>query len=299
MTKSQPVVILGICPRSGTNFLYNILQQHPDCVASPREGQDSLLYGIHHIQSYIGHTQKYWKPHWGQSESDLRESIGNGIQQYLTPKEETVAGHFVTKTPHTYNIEHFFDFFPSTKLIVILRSGPDAIESGVRSFKWNLDDSFRMYADSALRILKFAKKNRDNPNFHMVKYEDLLVKESGALKELLIFCGLDLKKFDFDLIDDMPVYGSSTTQEDSDSGDVHWSPVAKSIDFKPSERSAGWSRLKHWRFNYISGKYALKLGYGLQYQEKTSAFYLFNYWKDIEYFLFRVIRKSGLRPKSK
>jgi len=283
-----PIFIIGICPRSGTNFLNSIIQKHPDCTAASRGGQDNLLYGLNYLRQYVNHTGSFWKSHWGQSKDDLFEGIGSGLVEYLKPKEKVKA--FVTKTPHTYNIDKFFDLLPHAKLVLIIRNGPDAIESGVKSFNWNYDDSFQMYNESGQRILKFIESNTSNKNFIGVKYEDIINTESDAMKRVLEVCELDTTKFDFSEINSSPIIGSSTVKQKGGSQEVHWSPVPKTAGFKPDERSKNWSKWQHYRFNFVSGETAKALGYSLKYENKSIVYYLFNYYKICSYFVFRVAR---------
>lgn len=284
--------IIGICPRSGTNFLYNLLIRHPDCAPSIRGGQDNLLYKIHLLREYSKGTESYWKDHWGQSEPALKQSLSKGILDYLVPdEEEGKAKVHVTKTPHTFNLKTFFEFFPDCKLIITLRNGQDAIESGMRSFPWNYDDSCKMYKESADRILEFVKDNPDHPQLHVVKYETLVKEGSDALEQVLKFSDLDPERYDFKHLTDMPVYGSSNVKKKSGAEKVHWEPVKKDENFNPVGRSKDWSKWKHYRFNYWVGNRAKDLGYGLLHESKGPVYGLYNLGQDVYYFVFRVLRK--------
>ena len=286
---SQVVFIIGICPRSGTNFLYNLLAMHQDCQVSSRGGQDNLLYAADYLEEYCNKVSSYWKAHWGQSKQDLLMHLGNGLQKYLVPASTTKI--IITKTPHTYNLDSFFDIFPDSKLIVVIRDGPDAIESGVRSFNWTYEDSYRMWNASAQRIIDFKHRNSQNKNFLLVRFEDLVRKGQTTMKQVFAFCDLDVQRYDFDVIDNAPVVGSSSLKASMKFSAVHWKPVPKEKGFSPIGRASSWSTLKHYRYNFVCGKNAQALGYQLLYPNTGFPYRLYNAYKTFSYFIFRVVRR--------
>ena len=69
-TNTNPIFILGITPRSGTNFLQDILCLHPDCGAGPVR-EDFLLHYADFIQNYISNLSHTWRG-WIVDEESLQ-----------------------------------------------------------------------------------------------------------------------------------------------------------------------------------------------------------------------------------
>src|SRR6266853_4552738 len=111
-----PIFIMGIAPRSGTNFLHDLLLLHPDCDPDGRLlEEDHLIAHAHWLFRYINSVARLWKPRWGQEELRLEEQLlcehlGNGLISFLSVQLESRRVHsrrhtggkgrrLVTKTP--------------------------------------------------------------------------------------------------------------------------------------------------------------------------------------------------------
>lgn len=276
--KSNKIIfILGIMPRSGTNFLTNLLCHHPDCEKSviPEDGlvgrADFLVQYIHqllHVWEVNGDLSKI--SHLTPKELML-ESLGKGLTEFLIKAQEintnkngmkkpNLSERLVTKTPQVINLDKFFKLFPNQKLLILVRDGRALVESINRSFDYPREEAMRDWANAARNILKFEEtevKNRDK--YLIIKYEKLHTETEKEMRKILEFLKLDIKKYNFQKAIDLPVVGSSEFERGK--GEVHWKPVKKTQDFDPLARAGNWKRSQHERFNWLAKEELMQLGY--------------------------------------
>src|SRR3990172_9928745 len=69
----NPVFILGILPRSGTNFLNNLLLCHPDCEYPGIVWEDYYLASADLLQRYSERVYRRWPPDWKEK---VEEAMG-------------------------------------------------------------------------------------------------------------------------------------------------------------------------------------------------------------------------------
>ncbi len=177
--ESNPIFIAGILPRSGTNFLYQLLALHPDCQVGQVIWEDFLLAHTDLLVRYAETVQKHWNRTWAVQErvsqpvSALCRCLENGLisflqLQFYNEAQTRVSGssvvsspkRLVTKTPSIKNLQHFSTFFSNAHLIIVVRDGRALVESGVRSFDWDYEQATRAWADAARTIIQFD----DNPS---------------------------------------------------------------------------------------------------------------------------------------
>lgn len=272
---SEPeiIFILGIMPRSGTHFLWNLLCLHPDCDKSAIP-EDGLVSKSDLLARYINLNYHVW-----QSEGDLpaipardllTQSIGEGLMTFLRRARKAAdllegqpgkeAPYIVTKFPQVTNIDKFFRLFPKQKLLVLVRDGRDLAESINVSFRYSREEAIRDWATAARRIAAFEKKWADrNDQYCVIRYEDLHAHTEAEMRKIMGFLGLDIEKYDFSAALDLPVVGSSVFQRGE--GDVHWTPVSKTAAFNPLSRTQGWTRGQHERFNWLARSELRAFGY--------------------------------------
>ncbi len=257
-----PIFILGIMPRSGTNFLHRLLCQHPACGATntPPVREDYMVHHATWLARYLGRLRWQWG-HWGADDKfvePLANHVGNGLTTFL--QSLTDAQRFVTKTPSVANLKAFFKYFPHAYLLIIVRDGRSLVASGMNGFGWNFETATRQWAKSARSIITFLENNTAYADrFKVVKYEQLNADTVGQMEEVLSFLNLDVSQFDFDAALDTPVYGSSFMKQNGDQ--VTWKPQEKKKDFNAGERWSSWSSGRHKRFNGLAGRELKALGY--------------------------------------
>ena len=259
---SQPIFILGIMPRCGTNFLSNLLILHPDCVPRDTVWEDFTIAHADLLLRYSDRVTRHWDPKWGvsgQTRDEFNHSLGSGLTSFLTLHSR---GHrVVSKTPRVDNLELFFRFFPDAPLLILVRDGRAVLESGIRSFGWNREANLHSLSSAARKIVDFRRDHDANVHrYRIVKYEDLWQQPVQEMREILNFLDLAADDYDFDKAAQLPIRGSSDlVHQDEES--LHWDPVDKTPDFDPLSRFEHWSPAMHYRYNRVAGKHLEALGY--------------------------------------
>jgi len=270
-----PIFILGLAPRSGTNYLRELLTLHPECARSIHVGEDFLIQAISNLGRFVTQTCRFWKPSWGNDSTKLRLALGYGLANYLAP-QGCSARYVVTKTPSCKNAGRFADFFADARVIIIIRKGQDVVESFVKSFPSDFGYAARLWTQGAAEVLHVMHNTTliDSRRVMVVRYEELYQHNKETMQQILDFLGLDAGRFDFEKSSKCPVIGSSTYR--GSSANVSWSPVEKGEGFAPLTRSSHWSRFRHYRFNWIAGEQATRLGYTLEFRSRSPIYLAYN-----------------------
>ena len=277
----DPIFILGIMQRSGTNFLKDVVQLHPDC-GFPGHPlvEDYLAQNTEWLLRYTGSVARDWNGlgrinkedgspvDYSPLQEELAHCLGNGIISFLQAR--IGDKRLLTKTPSVRNLKHFFEFFPNARLIIVVRDGRAVVESGVKSFGWQYERGFQEWADAARSIIDFDKKHQNSKDKYLiVRYEDVLQNLEIEIKKILVFLELEVTTYDLQTALNLPVRGSSTVRSESDQ--MLWKAVDKPNNFNPLERWKSWEPGLHKRFNWIAGDCMQELGYELK-REHTNSF---------------------------
>ncbi len=260
----SPIYILGVSPRSGTNFLFDLIRLHPALDVADTVQEDFLLFGAEHLKEYITRVSSRWDTGWGMSENDvteLLESMGDAGLQFLRRRQGHPEKRLLTKTPEVHNLPVFFDLFPEAQPIIIVRDGRAVVESKMKSFDAEFAKACQAWATAAQLILDFKRKTPPD-KFRLVRYEDLYQQTHDVVRSLLEYLHLDPADYPFEKIDDLPVRGSSV--HFGESGELDWTPVPKTDAFNPLERFSHWTFRQHTEFNLLAGEQMRWLGYALQ-----------------------------------
>ena len=269
---TDPIFILGIMQRSGTNFLKDVVDLHPDC-GFPGHPlvEDYLAQNADWLVKYVKSVAKDWNAlgrgvDYSDLEEELIQSLGDGAIAFL--QSRIAQKRLLTKTPSVRNLKHFFKLFPNARLIIVVRDGRAVVESGVKSFGWQYEDAFHQWADAAARILEFDRLHKaSNYKYLIVRYEEVWNNLEEEVTKILQFLDLEKETYDFETALNLPVRGSSSARANSDK--LTWKGVEKPQDFNPLERWRTWDRERHDRFNWIAGYYMEAFGYELK-QDKTN-----------------------------
>ncbi len=276
----HPIFIVGILPRSGTNFLCQLLSLHPDCQVGGVLWEDFLLAHADLIVRYAETVQEHWNRTWaiqdrvGQPVRALCRSVGKGLISFLQLQvsDETqaqvnggsvVSGskRLVTKTPSVKNLQHFSKIFPDAHLIIVIRDGRALVESGVKSFNWGYDQTTRAWTDAARTIIQFDRDpSKGECKYLITRFEDLVHHTEGELRRIFSFLALDPNTYDFRAAASSPVIGSCESRRNGER-EIHWDPIERTPDFNPVDRASKWGRRMHERFNWIAGDELEHLGY--------------------------------------
>lgn len=299
----NPVFILGILPRCGTNFLCDLLCLHPDCGPPAPIWEDFLVGHTDLLDCYIDTVIGRWDPDWGVEEAArdrLAANLGSGLTAFLS--ERTEAKRVVTKTPRVDNLERFFRFFPDSRLLILVRDGRAVLESGIKTFGWHRDSGLHRLGEAARVILDFDAANRDSPwrdRYRIVRYEDLWVNLDQELRRILKFLDLDTDRYDFPAARGLPIRGSSTMRQSADSP-MHWEPVERTSEFDPMSRFRHWRRAEHERFNWVAGRYLDSFGYAeVRFGSGRLYWSAFNVFMDLKWRLVRLLGPIYLKLRGR
>jgi protein-tyrosine sulfotransferase len=263
IANADPIFILGIMPRSGTNYLLDLLCLHPRCAPTRTPvKEDFFLEPSDHLLAYMSDVRERWDPMWGTFDDKLmrrfRVGLGDGLVSFLWTERDR---RLVAKTPSVRHVDRFFTFFPRTRLLILVRDGRSVVQSCMSTLGWDFDHAARGWAAAAEEIRRFQRKTGSaTERYMLVRYEDLLDDLKGSLSEILRFVELDEDAFDLDAAAELPVRGSSSYFGPGRTS-VHWEPVAKGPDFDPKERWRSWSLDMHERFEWIAGSQLRYFGY--------------------------------------
>jgi len=284
---TAPIFILGIHGRSGTNFLADLLCLHPDCGIPAPIMEDYLVCHSDLLVRYAESVYWHWsrKPSFGVDESFadlLYQSIGNGLISFLT--SQINEKRLVTKTPSVGNLKYFFKLFPHAYLLILVRDGRAVVESSVKSFGWDYEETMRKWADAARTILDFDRDTKNsNVKYIIVRYEDLYSNTEEELRRIFAFLDLETETYNLDAALGLPVKGSSVFHGQKEKS-VHWKPVEKTSDFNPLQRWSRWNRALHERFNWLAGRYLVQFGYEKrQYATNRLLWVMYNRVLDIRW----------------
>jgi hypothetical protein len=252
-------MILGLTPRSGTNLLYRLLLEHPDCAPARQPGEDFVVHGVDHLVRYVDSVASMWNPDWnreGERATDLARALGRGWLAHLRPDADAAA--FVTKTPSVRGIAHLHRFLPEARVLALVRDGRDVAESGARSFGWTYGEAFRGWAAAAEELVSHTEAGSASGT-SIVRFESLVRDRRAEMGRVLEACGLDGDRFDFEASSKLPVYGSSTAA--GDGREIDWDPVPAPEGFDPVGRWSTWDGRLRARYDRVCGRVSARLGY--------------------------------------
>jgi protein-tyrosine sulfotransferase len=268
----RPIFILGILPRSGTNFLHQLICLHPDCTPTIF-WEDFLTYPATLLDAYAHAVYQEWMPVTTAKIESVIESpidcllrhLGDGLISLLY-NQQLPSKRVVTKTPWVRNLPYVFKLFPNAQLLILIRDGRSVVESGARSFYWDYRSAMQQWAEAAETILQFQQDYAQDQRYLIVKYEDLYLNTVEIIQKILGFLNLDPQRYNFSTALNSPVLGSSDLRHNQLDSPMHWQPIDKSSSFTPLDRWQDWDQEKHTVFNQIAGAQMLQMGYSLQGQ---------------------------------
>lgn len=264
---ARPVVFVhGVLPRSGTNYLADILALHPDVMAHPgRLWEFPLLYVAPGAKALQREFVTMFKPN-GEVTSPYDFLALTASAWMAMLQRETPDKTLVLKTPHVQNIGLFRHIFPKDKLVLCLRDGRDVVQSSLDTFKdggitqKSIAELCREWAYGTDAILDHRPGGPlASPDAHVAYYEAIAANDRGKVEEILRAVGLDPAVFPFDRYEALPVRGSSRS---SRQGNDRWStPESRSADFKSVGRWADWPESRKRVFKKIAGPALIRAGY--------------------------------------
>jgi protein-tyrosine sulfotransferase len=260
-----PAILLhGVLPRSGTNYLANAIALHPDVAGFPRQMWEFPLL---HVAPGAEALQSEFIAMFPANEALLgkHEFLAYLASGWLAALQgEAGARRILMKSPHVQHIGLFPAIFPRDKLVLCLRDGRDVVASTMRTFGSHLlRKSFRqvvtewkLATDAALAFAEGSPGH--HPNAVVVRYEDGVREPQQLMQRLLARLDLDPARFPFDRLDHLPVIGSSTSEAE---GAARWQPVKRDPAFNPIGRWRSWPKRRMKEFMDIAGDTLARAGY--------------------------------------
>jgi len=260
----NPIILLSAFPRSGSNYLENLLSLHPQCRKS-KVPEDFFLANSETLLNFCRSLADSWDDWWLQrlgGPSSLAMNIATALLRFADPgpEEEGPVGAYrlILRSPTSEGIATATTLFPGAQVLILIRDGPATVESGRRSFGWPYEEAMLAWRQSVRRILAFLA-SVEGPRCQLIRFEDLTADPAREIARVLPFLGLDPVLYPFNQIDEVPVFGSSSFGRMDGEG-VHWRPVFKDPSFDPLARAQFWP-LHRTRFAWLAGAEQRKLGY--------------------------------------
>ena len=285
-SRGRPRVIFvrGVTPRSGTNYLRDLLVLHPACrKARAPIWEDFALDAAVLLEEYVRRLAAKWPKGWAvpaEVGSDVLRALGDSLIVSLIGDDPDAT--VVAKTPSVTGLDSFPRLFPDDRLVLLVRDGRDVVVSLERSFGWSFEHALREWTRGAESIIRFrdANKAQEGTRWQLVRYEDVLSDVASSIAALVSFTGLAEGLLDVEEARRLPVRGSSTFG--STEGGVHWRPTEQDATFNPVRRWGDWDLQRHARFNWVAGEAMQELGYELMRDAKVSSGRLRNRAIDVQ-----------------
>src|SRR5215469_12428162 len=263
--RPNPIMLLSAYPRSGSNYLENLLSLHPQCRRS-KVPEDFFLANSDTLLNFCRSVADSWDDWWLErlgGPSRLAMHIGTALLRFADPgpEEEDAVGDFrlTLRSPTTEGIATATTLFPDAQVLVVVRDGPATVESGRRSFGWPYEEAMLAWRESVRRILSFLA-SIDGHRCQLIRFEDLTADPAREVARILVFLGLDPALYPFNRVDEIPVFGSSSFGR-TNGERVHWRPVPKDPSFDPLARAQSWPLHRLVRFSWLAGAEQRRLGY--------------------------------------
>lgn len=263
--QARPAVFVhGVLPRSGTNYLADVLALHPELQADPgRLWEFPLLYvapGADALQREFLYMFKANAQVIGRYE--MLACLAAGWMASLQQRHPD--RRLLLKSPHMQNIGLFPALFPDDIALLVIRDGRDVVESSMKTFGGGLmRKSFaalaREWQLGCEAALSFGEDGENrHPNVKLVRYEDLVRDTEATVRALLQHAGLDTVRYDFDALHKLPVRGSSSSTKDLSK---RWQGEQKTAGFNPVGRWQNWPEARKRQFREIAGATLERAGY--------------------------------------
>jgi len=276
------VFIRGVLPRSGTNFLTDVLTCHPSVSRSPGDFWEFVPFRYHNQLIDYCTAIKNSKHANHFSADAFLPYIGSAWLDFLTRQVHSKSDLLIWKEPSVDHLDSMFKMFPDAKGIIVIRDGRDIISSALKSdfvlpkrqfinyrhWRRFLPDSdfkilCRMFQAESLKLSAFLESNRSSElqsRFTVFRFEDIYLKSDEQIPILLDFCSLDESHFDWQRFRNMAVRGSSFLKNEQGKIDFG-TGIRATGSFHPIGRWQEWPSRWQRHFKSVCGNAMQKLGY--------------------------------------
>lgn len=259
--RGPSIMIHGLTARTGTNYIWFLLQLHPDVAGCTQSREFFFLQrslDAIALQKRYDETDKAIKSPF-QAPGDVLALLGASTLAYLhsfAPEDKRL----LLKVPNVRFLHYFPTAFANENLLVLMRDGRDVVASYRES--WPHIPFHVVCTDwaEAVRVAQdFQKTVGTTFPSQVGRYEDAVADPEGFVKTVCPALGLDLSIYPFEKIREVPVLGSCEVK----SGEQWKWQVAekKPKDFSPVGRWKKWSEEDKATFKRIAGEALVAAGY--------------------------------------
>jgi hypothetical protein len=238
------VLIIGICPRSGTNYLSKIVCCIDGFEAVDIAKEDHLFEKAFLLKKFAYDSARRWLP-WNDKSTynssktgeDLLGAIGSGIVSFFKDTLTKKGSKPVLKTPITFftrnrlldsNFSSLYQLFPNAKVILLIRDSTDTIISAHKTWPKKPFLLFVIrWIFGAKHIInlnqEYAYAQKSRPL--LIKYEEMIHDTYLAAEKIRVHLG-GTSSVDFKArVKGLPIVGSSKIKDKN--GNVTWDPLEK------------------------------------------------------------------------
>lgn len=263
----KPAIMLhGVMPRSGTNYLANLLSLHPDLFSYPHEiWEFPVLHSVGELNRFERTYFSFYKKNREKIESSTFHALVGAVFMRYLYSDITSDQHALLKVPSVRYLNNFDVMFPNENLIILIRDGRDVVSSYQNTFNqkpWWKRKTFgsvcKRWKISAQMAMSAAKYYGNSSKCLFVRYEDVVDDPSAFIGKVCEKFNLDFSVYPVNEIHTLGVKGSSTIKEN---GAVTWETKAKPRGFNPVGRWSNWSSAERATFKRIAGEMLIDCGY--------------------------------------
>lgn len=263
----QIALVLGVEMRSGTNYLFDLLGQHPQCGLARKTPEDFLVAESAYLDKYIRVLWSFWKKYTYSNLSleSLQVKAERLVHSIIADQvEEIGVSTIVSKTPYVAGLERLPTLFKHTKILFLMRDGRSVAYSLEKSFDCHFFKALCRWQSGAQEVIRFKLGYPEyyQSNCLLVRYEDLFNAPKDVLVKCFNFLGMDPSLYDYSYADKSKIIGSSDLRTTEAS--VHWRPIQRTDAFNPLERYKNWSTWKQRTSEIILDKELNFFGYKTQ-----------------------------------
>lgn len=262
------VMLLGVSERSGTNYVCDIVSQHPSCQRVKGVWEDGVLKHLDLLHVFTGALAGFWKPHWdpeGEYLARLDQHLIGACEDFLAKLGECPGAiteenkrYVFTKTPSVDNLRRAGSL-ERCRVLVLVRDGRSVVASGMRGFGWAFSIATNRWSKAVDEI---SAAENEGVKFHLLRYEDVVRSPEETLSKVFNFLGLELDGDLIQKIEELPIRGSSTLK--ARSNDVHWDPIVKTAEFNRLNRHEEWGQWRQFCFALLAQRQSEYLGYQIR-----------------------------------
>lgn len=189
---TSPIVIYGAA-RSGTTYLVQILNKHPEVYVSDETRIFAWAHDVFHRLTGDERTSYRKREEFVDY---LRRTLPQTIRDFyreLAPE----ARWWGDKNPHYAHadnrgcLETILELYPHTKFLHIVRDGRDVVTSGLRGVWTDFESVHRMWT-SHLDIGCAFGRALPSDRYFEFRYEELIADDLGVARRIFDFLGIQL-----------------------------------------------------------------------------------------------------------